>query len=89
MLVRVSFAEDPSTANDFDEEANRTAQHLESREWDEFMVVWRKRQIELYANWVRLFPILELHRLISVAYTLQGAHARIQASCLRDTHAGS
>ncbi|VDC02434.1 unnamed protein product [Peniophora sp. CBMAI 1063] len=51
MLVRVSFAEDPSTADAFDEEANRTAQHLESREWDEFMVVWRKRQIELYANW--------------------------------------
>ena len=69
MLVRVSFAEDPSTANDFDEEANRTAQHLESREWDEFMVVWRKRQIELYANWVCLLALIQLRILTSVAYT--------------------
>ncbi|KAI0320151.1 hypothetical protein OF83DRAFT_1053638 [Amylostereum chailletii] len=51
MIVRVSYTKDESLGSHFDEAQNRTAQNMESREWTEFMVVWRKDRIEFYEDY--------------------------------------
>ncbi|KAI0947149.1 hypothetical protein AcV7_009650 [Taiwanofungus camphoratus] len=50
MLVKVSYAATETVPAGFDEWRNRTMSHLESWNWEEYIVAWRKDRLELYQN---------------------------------------
>ncbi|KAI5122450.1 hypothetical protein M0805_008762 [Coniferiporia weirii] len=51
MLVRVFQCNHETIRSPFDEEECRTTRGLDSKEWDEFLLVWRKGQIEIYEDY--------------------------------------
>lgn len=62
MLVRVFQCDHESIRKPFDEKECRITRGLDSKEWDEFLVIWRKHQIEIYKDYVRctIYPALVL-----------------------------
>ena len=65
MLVRVMHTSLESVGTSFDETQNRTMDKLHYNEWQEYLVVWRKDQIELYQNYVRICGLLSFIPWIS------------------------
>ncbi|TDL23189.1 hypothetical protein BD410DRAFT_787507 [Rickenella mellea] len=51
MLVRIAHCEHDSIGKVFDETHSRTTRGVEWEEWSEFMVVWRKLNVELYEDY--------------------------------------
>ncbi|KIK86882.1 hypothetical protein PAXRUDRAFT_152537 [Paxillus rubicundulus Ve08.2h10] len=51
MLVRVSYSKSESLPVRFDEEQNRQTSHLQYEDWAEFLVVWRKDNLEIYEDY--------------------------------------
>ena len=51
MMVRVSYTEN-SVPTPFDETRNRVTRHLDNEGWAEYIVAWRKDQLELYTEHV-------------------------------------
>jgi len=51
MLVRVSHTDAESVGTAFDENQNLITRHLEYEDWSEFMVIWRREQLELYEDY--------------------------------------
>jgi len=57
MLIRVSYTRSetipqPAGAAGFDENVNRTTRDLQFVDWGEFLVAWRKDNIEIYRDHV-------------------------------------
>ncbi|TCD70536.1 hypothetical protein EIP91_002882 [Steccherinum ochraceum] len=52
MLVRVSYTEASSVGADFDEAQDRVDPHIQSDNWMEYIVAWRKDRLELYRDHV-------------------------------------
>ena len=65
MLVRVMHTSLESVGPSFDETQNRTMDKLHCNQWQEYLVVWRKDQIELYQNYVRISVLLSFIPWIS------------------------
>ena len=55
MLVRVSYTEAVSVPADFDESQDRVDPHIQSDNWMEYIVAWRKDRLELYRDHVGLY----------------------------------
>ncbi|KAF8840746.1 hypothetical protein BDN67DRAFT_1002755 [Paxillus ammoniavirescens] len=51
MLVRVSYSKSESLPVRFDEDQNRQTSHLQYEDWAEFLVVWRKDNLEIYEDY--------------------------------------
>jgi hypothetical protein len=49
-----------SVGTSFDEHQNRTTEKLRCDKWQEYLVAWRKDQIELYQNYVRIYRSVSL-----------------------------
>lgn len=54
MLVRVSYTEAASVGANFDESQDRVNPHIQSDNWIEYIVAWRKERLELYRDHVGL-----------------------------------
>jgi hypothetical protein len=52
MLVRRSYVKSGNVGIYFDPEEAKKLRDFRSYEWKEFLVVWRKRQLELYEDYV-------------------------------------
>ena len=52
MLVRVFHCDSEHLNNPFTERDCRITRDLDNKEWDEFLVIWRKHRIELYEDYV-------------------------------------
>ena len=52
MLVSVFRCEHESLKFPFTEQESRITRGLDSKEWDEFLVVWRNQRIEIYEDYV-------------------------------------
>ena len=86
MLVRASYTEAGSVGVDFDESQDRVDPHIESDNWLEYIVAWRKDGLELYRDHVRFFLcVTECVLIICVAYTIQGMADRSQTPFLLDS----
>ncbi|KAI0056564.1 hypothetical protein BV25DRAFT_1813850 [Artomyces pyxidatus] len=55
MIVRVCYSSEDNLGSHFDEHQHRSAQNLQSINWAEFMVAWRKDRIELYEDYTLPF----------------------------------
>jgi hypothetical protein len=66
MLARVFHCSHANVSKQFDEKDCRVTRGLLSRDWAEFMVIWRKNRLELYEDYVRegLMPQMYLTVLI-------------------------
>ena len=64
MMVRVSYTEN-SVPAPFDETRNRVTRHLDNEGWAEYIVAWRKDQLELYTEHVSTFRDIVYALLIS------------------------
>lgn len=53
MLVRVFHSSHSNIGKHFDEKDCRVTRGLLSRDWAEFLVIWRRNRIELYEDYVR------------------------------------
>jgi len=53
MLVRVNYTKSEDIIQ-FDDAINRTTRNLRYEDWAEFLVAWRKDNIEIYQDHVRL-----------------------------------
>lgn len=78
MIVRVSYTRERSLGATFDENQNRSTQHLQYEDWAEFMVVWRKDRIELYEDYVcsTAFNSIECYHRNSVIIDLNSRPSR-------------
>ena len=52
MLIRVFRCEHESLVVPFVDQECRKTRGLDSKEWDEFLVIWRDRRLELYEDYV-------------------------------------
>ncbi|KAG6866302.1 hypothetical protein C0991_006398 [Blastosporella zonata] len=52
MLVRTCYSKSDNFNSHFDEQIHRTTQNLLDADWAEYLVAWRKDQIELYTDYV-------------------------------------
>ena len=53
MLARVFHCSHTNVSTIFDEKECRVTRGMLSRDWAEFMVIWRKNRVELYEDYVR------------------------------------
>ena len=53
MLVSVFRCEHETLKFPFNEQESRITRGLDSKEWDEFLVIWKNRRIEIYEDYVR------------------------------------
>jgi len=58
MLVRVIHSNIPDFKKPFNDKSCRSTRNLEFQDWSECIVIWRKKRIEVYQNYVRMHRCL-------------------------------
>lgn len=80
MLVRVSYFETDGLPQPFNEEETKKHQESKEEEWAEFLVVWRRRHLELYEEWVRRFHMTVAYSLTTYSGLVGARNETNQAS---------
>lgn len=76
MLVRVSYTELEGISK-FDEATNRTTRDLSFEGWGEFLVVWRRDNIEIYRDHVCRFFSIHFYGLTDTFFFVGHAWKRV------------